>query len=105
MAAMASAFFRLLALVSMLLMPVGMAGAAPAAQPASVMAGHCDEQQEPAKVPAEKMTHCAACSALPAPALGEPLAELRPSGPRLHAELKAISGVEPEIGTPPPKRL
>ncbi len=101
--AMASALFRLLAFVAVLLMPLGMATRpAAAAQPASA-AGHCDEHQEPVDAPAAPKPHCTGCAALPADEAPEAIADLRPKAPMLLALADFRAGVEPDTITPPPK--
>ena len=104
--AMRSPLARLLALVALLLMPLGMASApanaAPAAQ--SVAAGHCDDHAPAPDAPIKKPMHCTACAALPAADAPEPSARVLPSAPRWLALSAPINGVEPDIATPPPKR-
>jgi len=101
---MASAFVRLIALLALIAMPLGMASAPAAAQPASGAAmAHCDDQKAPDDAPAQQMLHCAVCAALPAIDHVGAGAELRPE-PLLHAAaVVRIEASEPEIATPPPK--
>lgn len=100
---MASALFRLMALVAVLLMPAGMAGAPAMAQPSSAAAGHCDEHQDPADAPSKPQAHCMACSALPAMEAPAPAETMVPKMPRLVARIAATASIVPEIATPPPK--
>ena len=108
---MTSALMKLLALVALVLMPLGMGGAPAVAQPApdgrAVMAmGHCDEQQEREKAPASKKMDCAAaCTAIPADAAAEPAAILKPKAPRTIALVAPFTGVVLEIATPPPRQV
>ena len=97
---MVSAFLRLLALVALVLMPLSMASA-PAAAPS--VAGHCDDQQQPAKAPAGQQVHCTACAALPAIDTPAPLAKLTPRMPTVIALASFLAGIEPDTATPPPK--
>lgn len=101
--AMASALFRLLALIALLAMPGGMAGAPALAAPAPAASGHCEQGHAPAEAPAQPQAHCAACAALPAFELPAPAATVVPTAPRLIARTQAIDSIEPEIATPPPK--
>ena len=102
---MASALFRLLALVALMLMPAGMAGAQAFAQPASagVNADHCDEHGVPDSAPGKAPAHCTGCAALPEleppPAIGE----LPPESKRFIARVEPFPGIILEIATPPPK--
>ena len=100
---MASPLFRLMALLALLLMPAGMAGAPALAQPVSTTSEHCGEHQQPADTSSEGQKHCAACAALPAADVPEP-STLAPVTPRVIAGMSATSGNQPEIETPPPKR-
>jgi hypothetical protein len=104
---MIAAFLRVLVLAAMMLMPLGMpAAAASAPSAAAASAGHCtdDHQQQP-EGPAESQLHCAACAALPAPAAGEACAYRPAAEPLVAAQATAHRSLEPEIITPPPKRL
>ena len=109
-AAMASAVFRLLALIALVLMPIGM-GAAPAlAAPdhhtmmTTAGAGHCDEQQDPDQAPAQHQMDCtAACAAIAAPAAPVVAPTFKPTAPRTIGVAAPFTGIEPEIATPPPK--
>lgn len=108
-AAMASALIRLVALMALILMPLGM-GAAPALAASGhhnmTMAGpsHCDEQQDPDMAPAQKPIDCtAACTALPAPSAPVLAPALKPTAARMTGAVTIFTGIEPEIATPPPK--
>jgi hypothetical protein len=100
---MASGLFRLLALLALMLMPAGMAGAQALAQlaPAGGNANHCDDHGVPDSAPAQP--HCTGCAALPAleppPAIGGP----PPEPKRFIARVEPFSGIILEIATPPPK--
>lgn len=108
-AAMASAVFRLVALIALVLMPLGM-GAAPAlAAPdhhemMTAGPGHCDEQQDQDKAPASKMDCAAMCTALPAGNASSVTPAMKPVTPRTIALASPFTGIEPEIATPPPKQ-
>jgi hypothetical protein len=108
-AAMASTLIRLVALMALILMPLGM-GAAPALVapgPHSMtmaVSGHCDGQQDPDKAPAQKQMNCtAACTALPAPSAPVLPPALKPTARRMSGVDTIFTGIEPEIATPPPK--
>ena len=108
-AAMASAIFRLLALISLVLMPLGMAGAPAVAQSgpaAHTMAqmGHCGEQPDQDKAPVSKMDCTAMCTALPAADTPALAAIWKPAAPHFIVVAAPFSGIEPEIAIPPPKR-
>jgi hypothetical protein len=103
-----AAFSRLLALLALVLMPVGM-GAAPAAAHApqvAAEAGHCGDAQQGAPdappVPAADCT--VGCAAVAAPAPAQAAATLLPKETPATALIAAITGMEPDIATPPPKR-
>jgi hypothetical protein len=101
---MASALLRMLALFALVLTPLSMASAPASAQPiASAPAGHCDDQQQPAKGPAGAQMHCTGCAALPAIDAPPPVAEIVPQMPLLIALATHLSGIEPDTATPPPK--
>jgi len=101
---MASALLRLLALFALVIMPLSMASASASAQPAvATPAGHCDDQQQPAKAPSAPQVHCTGCAALPAMDAPAPLAELAPETPMLIALASFLAGIEPDTATPPPK--
>jgi len=101
---MASTVLRLLALIALVLMPLSMTSASASAQPnATAPAGHCDDHQQPAKVPAGPQVHCTACAALPAIDTPVPIAELSPETPMLIALAAFLAGIEPDTATPPPK--
>lgn len=101
--AMASALLRLLMLASLLLMPAGMASAPALAAPAPASAGHCDEHQKPVDTSTKQQVHCTACTALPAIEAPEAATGMLPEASRLLALIQPISGIEPEITTPPPR--
>ena len=106
MSAMSAAIFRLLALLALVLMPLGMSSAPAAAStmPADhgMTAGHCEGQSSSDEAPAAKMD-CAMCTAIPA---REPVAQaplFQRSAPRTIAFAFAFEGIVPETATPPPK--
>ena len=110
-AVMAAALLRLLALVALVLMPLGMAGAPAVAQQMpmdhaamAMGAGHCDEQPEQDKAPPSKMDCAAMCTALPAADAPAPAPRLRLAAPRAVAIAVPFAGIEPELATPPPRR-
>ena len=106
---MRSVLLRLFAALAVLVMPFGMA-AAPAepthhqkmAMAVPMPMQHCPESAPGSNVP---LAHCAmACSAaLPAVSSAEQFAyQVVRSSPQIPA-LKTLSGIEPEIATPPPR--
>ena len=107
--AMAAYLFRLLALVSVLVMPAAMAiapaaaHAAPAASNGSHCSGHEEQKQEKAPVAGMDM-NCMACAALPVALAAAPAEPALPPAPRLLALAFEADGIVPEIATPPPKR-
>lgn len=109
-AAMAATIFRLLALVALVLMPLGMAGAPAVAQPMpadhSAMAmGHCDERPTRDEAPASSKMDCTAmCTALPASYNPMAAPGLKPAGPRTVTIAVPFAGIEPELATPPPRQ-
>ena len=101
---MAAFLLRLAALVAVALMPVGMATAPAAAQPAP--SGHCSGHEEPEEAPATQMdAGCLGCVALPAAPEPGPAERLVPAVPRLLTLAEGFGGIEPEIATPPPKSV
>ena len=104
--AMASALFRLLALVALMLMPAGMAAPALAQSSTSATpASHCDEHQVPDGAPAQPQAHCTGCTALPALDAPPAIAELLPEPTRFLPRTQFVSGIILEIATPPPKQV
>ena len=103
-APMASLVLRLIALLALVLMPVGM-GAAPAAgiAPQAMSSEHCGGHDEDRSAPANRDMHCAACAALPAVAVPEGGSNLRPQPPRLVRSAHGRPDSILEIATPPPK--
>jgi hypothetical protein len=105
---MTAAVFRLLALIALVLMPIGMTGApaAASAMPAdhAMAAGHCEGQSgdEP-QAPAASMDCTAMCTAIPAREAAAPTPLFQRPAPRTVAVAVAFEGVEPEIATPPPR--
>jgi hypothetical protein len=98
------------AMIALALMPIGMASAPAAAHsepttnPVSV---HCtDHQQAPEAptVPAKAMIDCTLmCAALTAAEAASPPDPPLPERPLLIASATPIAGIEPDIGTPPPR--
>ena len=106
---MTAALLRLLALLALVLMPFGMAGAPAMAQPmptqhAMASMGHCDEQRDQDEAPVSKMDCTAMCTALPATDAPAPAPALQPIVPRTIAIAVPFAGIEPELATPPPRR-
>jgi MFS family permease len=84
---------------------IASAGATPGAHPAAVESAvsPCGEHPAPGDVPSGPAMHCTACTALPAMEVPSPVAELRPQ-PRMDIRSPYfVSGIEPEVATPPPK--
>ena len=107
MGAMAAMILRLIALLSVTLMPLGMS-TAPGAQPGAhhqAMAGnaaHCGGEDAPGpKAPME--SECLACAGLPVSFAAGSGERLLPQMPRTAALAAGFSGIEPEIATPPPR--
>jgi hypothetical protein len=103
---MVSALLRLLAAISLTLMPLGMAQAGTYGPRAAVAAenGQCGEHRQPAEAPAGMDRHCAACAAVPA--LDPPFraAEPAPAGPLSAEPVDLLLGLELDVATPPPKK-
>jgi hypothetical protein len=108
--AMAAVIFRLLAVVALVLMPLGMAGAPAIAQAmpadhAAMPMGHCEEQPSKDKAPAPSKMDCTAmCTALPATDTPLPAPVMRLVALRSATLAAPFDGIEPEIATPPPRR-
>lgn len=107
MRTMTAAVLRLLALIALVLMPIGMASAPAAASgmPAdhAMAAGHCEGQSRSDEAPAPNMDCTAMCAAIPA---REPVAQaplFQRAAPRTIAFAFAFEGIVPETATPPPK--
>ncbi len=107
---MRPAFLRLLALLAVMLMPFGMSPAPAASvyhqQMATAMPmEHCPE---PASTPQSNgvLGHCTMACAAALPAIDAPALVSNPAaGPLpLAAAIETLSGTEPEIATPPPRR-
>lgn len=93
--------WTLIALVALVLMPIGMAAAPAMAEPAQ--ADHCDDHQQPAEVPASTALHCSGCALAPLDADAE-VAPLSPEAQPQPPLAEAFSGIEPATDPPPPKR-
>jgi hypothetical protein len=104
-AGMAAAVLRLLALLALVLMPIGMASAPAAAHApmAGAPAEHCVDQSQPDELPSPQAMDCVACTAMAASEMPVPTPLLAPSPPRLIALADVFVGIVPEIATPPPK--
>ena len=103
-ALMASLVLRLMALLALVLMPVGMSAAPAAAMaPQAMSSEHCGGHDEDRGQPASRDMHCAACAALPAIAAPQAGSDLRPELPRLVRSTHARPNSILEIATPPPK--
>jgi hypothetical protein len=76
---------------------------APPSPPAAAETGHCAEHRQPAEEPVKMQVHCNGCSAIAAIEPPGPVAELRPQAPRLITAICPVTGIEPEIATPPPR--
>lgn len=105
---MTAALLRLLTLLSLVLMPLGMASEPALAQPmpaehAMTSMPHCDDQPDQDEAPAPKMDCTAMCTALPATDAPTDAPLLTPVAPRTIAIAAPFVGVEPEIATPPPR--
>jgi hypothetical protein len=104
---MVSAVLKILTLMALAYMPLGMApaGATPGAHPAAVESAisPCQEHQAPGGLSSGPAVHCTACTALPAMEAAFPATQLRPQ-PRMDIRSRYfVSGIEPEVATPPPK--
>ncbi len=104
---MIPAIFRVLALVSLILMPFGMANATASAaeHQGAAAAMPCGGDEQPSKAAPENKSHCPCCVALAEPQPVAPAAGTQPSaligdrGPGL------LLGLEREVATPPPKHI
>jgi hypothetical protein len=97
----------LLALVALLLMPMGMSGtpAAAASPDDAALAGHCDSHgTEKDQVPGGMEQHCATCLVMPAAEGPRITPGLAPRAPRSLMAACAFQGLGPEVSTPPPRR-
>lgn len=106
--AMAAFLLRLVALLSVALMPLGMStatAATPGAHHAAAAgtASNCAGQDEPDAPAAPMDAECMACAGV-APAFAAVPAERRSlRAPRRIELSRSFSGIEPEIATPPPR--
>lgn len=102
---LALTLLRLLAAISLVLMPLGMAsaGAWAAAPDSGMEMSHCDEHREPVKAAGAPDRHCAACIALPTPGAPLATAELSPEAPVSSSLAEPLLSRAPEVATPPPK--
>lgn len=103
------AICRLLALVSVLLMPFGMTAAAEASSPshhetAGMMMGHCPDQPQPDSKPGIAACTMVCSAALPAIEPAQPHREAVDSVPAETAEIRRLAGLHPDAAIPPPKR-
>jgi hypothetical protein len=105
---MTAAVLRLLALIALVLMPLGMAGApaAASAMPAdhAMAAGHCEGQPgDEQQAPSASMDCAAMCTAIPAREAEAPIPMFQRSNLAAVTVAVAFQGIEPELATPPPR--
>lgn len=98
---------RLLAVASLVLMPFGMlatpvAAAAPHAMTASMSCEGHDKSSQPAP---ESKAHCTSCVAIAAPHAADPEADIPPVAILADPSVHLLLGLEPDVATPPPKRV
>lgn len=102
---MTARLFRLLTLVSFLLMPVGMvsAPATAADQPMVASSMPCEGHQEPSGEAPRSKAHCAACAALAQPLISAPAIGSKRKVLLVEKRGDLLLGLAPEVATPPPK--
>jgi hypothetical protein len=102
---MVSMLFRLLTLVSFLLMPVGMVStpAMAADRPMVASSMPCEGHQEPSDEAPRSKAHCAACAALAQPLISALASRSKPYALLVEKRGDLLLGLEPEVATPPPK--
>jgi len=105
--AMLAALFKLLTIASFLMMPLGMSSA-----PASAAEHHaatasmpCDGHEQPTKAAPDGKTHCTSCVAIAEPHGAAPAADIQPALVLVDRTGQLLFGLEPEVATPPPKRV
>ena len=104
---MLKALTTLLALVALLLVPMGMSGmpAAAASPDGPALAGHCDSHgTQKDQAPGTMEQHCATCLVMPAAEGPRVAPGLTPRAPLSILVACAFQGLEPEVSTPPPRR-
>jgi hypothetical protein len=105
----AAFLMKILAVLGLLLMPMGMAGGAsamPHHQASAAGSGACDEAPAPhAPTPAKSADCAMACSALPTDAPRPVEKPQLASVPERPAASAAIDGIQPEAAIPPPRSL
>lgn len=101
---MATRLLFFLALLGLLLMPLGMGAPASASTPTSAMSQHCPSEQPDGLGKSVPGAHCAAGCAvvLPRPELGARLAIVEAALPASQT-LASLDGLTPATGTRPPK--
>jgi hypothetical protein len=102
---MVSMLFRLLTLVSFLLMPVGMIStpALAADRPMVASSMPCEGHQKPSDEAPRSKAHCAACAALAQPPISVPAGRSKPNALLVEKTSDLLLGLVPEVATPPPK--
>ena len=97
---------RLLAVVSLVLMPFGMLGAPASAAAPHVMTASmsCDGHDTSSKSAPERKAHCTSCVAIAAPNAATPMAIFQPAIVLAGSAAHLLLGLEPDVATPPPKR-
>ena len=104
-----AAFFRLLAIAAIILMPIGM-GMVPAAAAARAShatmggpEGHCGQKPDSKSGKSMAMQCAGSCSALPAEPAAPRVQELAPVARRTADHVKVLHGVTVPLSTPPPR--
>ena len=104
---MLTVLFRLLAVASLVLMPFGMlatpvSAAAPHAMTSSMS---CDGHDKSSKTAPESKAHCTSCVAIPALSAVAPVPNSQPVVVLANRSTYLLLGLEPDVATPPPKRV
>lgn len=101
----ASLLLRLIATISLMLMPLGVANAvAPVdSAPEATQMSHCDEDRGPAQPLPGADRNCAACVALPAHDAPMAASDPAPQAPQFIERAQFRIGRGSEVATPPPK--
>ena len=105
--AMLTALIRWLTIASLVLMPFGMSSSPAAAAGHHAAAGSmpCEGHEQPSKTTPDKQTHCTSCVALAEPQPAAAAVDFPPVPVLVDRVGELLMGLEPEVATPPPKRV
>jgi hypothetical protein len=95
---------RLLAILALVLMPIGMISApAMASEHGQAAAMPCDSHEQPGKSTPDRQAHCTSCVATAGPSSIFAADSLAPVAIRAVRDQRLLLGILPDVATPPPR--